>query len=49
MPRKDKYKDETDDDPNIDEQLYEKNKARQKDVIRKQQRKRKNKYKDYRV
>jgi len=48
MPR-DKYKDETDDDPNIDEQLYEKNKARQKDVIRKQQRKRKNKYKDDRA
>tara|TARA_R110000823_G_scaffold261534_1_gene382308 strand:- start:370 stop:519 length:150 start_codon:yes stop_codon:yes gene_type:complete len=49
MPRKDKYKDETDDDSNIDEQLYEKNKARQKDATRKQQRTRKNKYKDDRV
>jgi len=49
MPSKKKYTEETDDDQNITEELYQKQKARQKDAVRKEQRKRKNKYKDERT
>ena len=47
MSRNKKYTEETtDNDQKTSERLYQKNKARRKDAIRKEQRKRKNRYKN---